>query len=67
LIVPMPCAIANACSSDVLPTPVNTMSAGANPARNATRTSPPELASARLPSERSSLAIASVEFAFSAY
>jgi hypothetical protein len=66
LIVPTPSAIANACSSRVLPSPVKTISAGVNPARSATRTSPPEFASARLPSERRSRAIARVEFAFSA-
>jgi hypothetical protein len=49
-----------------LPTPVKTMSRGANPARWATAISPPEFASARLPSARSSRAMASVELAFSA-
>ena len=39
---------------------------GMNPARSATSISPPEFASAPLPSPRRSRAIASVEFAFSA-
>ena len=42
----------------VLPTPVKTMSRGAKPARSATWISPPELASARLPSARSTRTIA---------
>ena len=38
LIVPTPLAIASSSSSRVLPTPVNTMSFGSNPARSATCT-----------------------------
>ena len=50
----------------VLPTPVNTICDGSNPARSATSISPIEFASAPLPSSRSSRTIASVELAFSA-
>ena len=46
--------------------PVNTICSGMKPARSATSISPPEFASAPAPSPRSSRAIASVEFAFSA-
>jgi hypothetical protein len=66
LIAPMSCATANSISSRVFPTPVNTISAGVKPARNATWISPAEFASARLPSARSTRSSASVEFAFSA-
>ena len=50
----------------VLPTPVKTICDGAKPALRATSISHTELASTALPSSRSSRAIASVEFAFSA-
>jgi hypothetical protein len=43
---------------------VKTISAGVNPQRSATSTSPIELASAALPSERTSRTMASDEFAF---
>jgi hypothetical protein len=58
--------MARSSSVDVLPTPVNTIREGSKPARSATSISPTEFASAPLPSSRSSRAIASVEFAFSA-
>jgi hypothetical protein len=45
---------------------VNTICDGSNPARCATAISHTEFASTALPSSRSSRAIASVEFAFSA-
>ena len=49
-----------------LPTPVNTMSCGSNPARRATSISQIEFASAALPRPCSSAAIANVELAFKA-
>jgi hypothetical protein len=66
LIVLTPRSIACSSSAFVLPTPVNTICGGMKPARNATSISPPEFASAPLPSPRSSLTMASVELALSA-
>ena len=48
----------------VFPTPVKTMSCGANPARRATSISPPELASTRPPAERTTSTTARLELAF---
>ena len=49
-----------------LPTPVKTISSGRKPQRSATSTSPIELASAPLPSARTSRTMASAELALSA-
>ena len=49
--------MARASSASDLPTPVKTISAGVKPARSATSISPPELASAAVPSARSSRAM----------
>jgi hypothetical protein len=66
LIALSPCGTADSSSSIDLPTPVNTIAAGAKPARRATSISHTEFASAALPSVRSNCTIAKVEFAFSA-
>ena len=66
LIALTPSATADSSSAGVLPTPVNTICDGSNPARRATSISQTELASTELPSSRSSRARARVEFAFSA-
>ena len=57
---------AHSSSAGDLPTPVKTICEGSKPAFRATSISHTEFASAALPSARSSRAIASVEFAFSA-
>ncbi len=66
LIAFSPSGTAHSSSALDFPTPVNTMSRGSNPARRATSISQIELASAALPSSRSSLTMAKVELALSA-
>jgi hypothetical protein len=61
-----PSGTAHSSSALDLPTPVNTMSAGVNPARRATSISHTEFASAPLPTSRSSCTRPNVEFAFRA-
>ena len=61
-----PSCTARSISSGDLPTPLNTMSDGAKPARMASSTSPMELASTALPASRSRRTIANDEFAFMA-
>ena len=61
-----PSCTARSISSGDFPTPLKTMSSGANPARIASSTSPIELASTALPASRSSRTTASDEFAFMA-
>jgi hypothetical protein len=66
LIALRPSGTAHASSAADLPTPVNTISEGGNPAFRASSISQIELASAALPRSRIKRAIASAELAFRA-
>ena len=66
LIALRPSGTAQSSSAAVLPTPVKTMSEGANPALRATSISQIEFASTALPSPPSSRTMPKVEFALSA-
>ena len=61
-----PSCTARSISSGDLPTPLNTISDGTNPARIASSTSPMELASTALPASRRRRTSANDEFAFMA-